>query len=138
MCVKLKGSKMTPGQVHAFLTRLGKASGTWGFQNGSRYNVRSESIPTIWRKISTNRGILSVDSFWEKDKQFVREDGKPFNIGILHNDNCEFAVITVPAEGIVKPYHHRMPLLIDDNLANDFLTTGIMTQLSPEKINFAA
>lgn len=68
MCVKLKGSKMTPGQVHAFLTKLGKAAGTWGFRNGAQYNVRSESMPTIWRKIEGNRGILSVDSFWKLEK----------------------------------------------------------------------
>lgn len=138
MCVKLKGSKMSPGQVHAFLTRLGKASGTWGFRNGSQYNVRSESISTIWRKISTNRGILSVESFWEKDKQFIHKDGKLFNIGVLYNDQAEFSVITVPAQGIVQAHHHRMPLLVDDNAVADFLAGQSLMALSPENLKFAA
>lgn len=130
MCVKLKGSKMSPGQIHAFLTRLGKASGIWGFNDGSQYNVRSESIPTVWKKISTNRGVLSVDSFWEKDARFVRDDQSNLYIGVLYNNVPEFAVITAPAQGIVVPFHHRMPLLIEDKSVEDFLNNRPYTTLN--------
>lgn len=138
MCVKLKGSKMSPGQVHAFLTRLGKASGTWGLRSGAHYNIRSESMNKVWREISMNRGILSVDSFWEKDKQFVHKDGLLLNIGILYNNESEFAVLTSSAEGIVKPYHHRMPLLVEADYIEDFLNSTMIIELPPENLKLVA
>ena len=119
MCVKLKGNKMTLGVITAFLTRLGKASGTWGINNGHNYNARFESLSVIWKDY--NRGILKVDSFWEKSKEFVRGDQKLFSIGLIYNKVPEFAVITNPATGIVKSVHHRMPLLIADGYENAFL-----------------
>jgi putative SOS response-associated peptidase YedK len=121
MCVKLKGNKMTPGQVQAFLTKLGKASGVWGFGNGKQANVRMESLSTIWRKIQMNRGILSVESFWERDKEFVRKDGKLFQLAVIFNPEYEFAVMTVPALGIVRDFHHRMPGCLVDDQAENFI-----------------
>jgi putative SOS response-associated peptidase YedK len=121
MCVKLKGNKMTPGQVQAFLTKLGKASGVWGFDNGRQANVRIESLDTVWRGIKMNRGILSVESFWEKDKEFVRSDGKLFMLGVIFDEQYDFAVITVPANELVKPVHHRMPACLVDDRAEDFI-----------------
>jgi putative SOS response-associated peptidase YedK len=133
MCVKLRGSGMTPGQIMAFMTKLGKASGIWGFENGSRFNARYESLNDIWNKIQMNRGILTVDSFWEKGKQFVRQDGKLFNIGVIYNPKMEFAVITNPANYIVKPYHDRMPLIISDDSTKKFLELREFTILPEEK-----
>lgn len=130
MCVRLKGSRMKPGQVHAFLTSRGTGAGIWGFNDGAQYNVRSESIPSIWRKIEGNRGILYVDSFWEADKEFARKDGKDLAIGVLYNQNAEFAVITVPAKGIVLPHHKRMPLLLDDEALNSFLEKGLLSEMN--------
>lgn len=121
MCVKLKGGKITPGEILAFFTKLGKASGVWGFNNGSQYNVRLDSLPTVWKKWQYNRGVLKVDTFWEKDAQFARKDGDLFRIGVLYNDNAEFAVITIDANQVVKPFHHRMPLILTEQGAEDFL-----------------
>lgn len=121
MCVKLKGNKMTPGQIQAFLTRLGKASGVWGFRNGQQANVRMESLTTVWKGIQMNRGILSVESFWERDKEFVHKDGKLFQLAVIHNPEYEFAVMTVPALGIVRDFHHRMPACLVDDHAENFL-----------------
>lgn len=138
MCVKLKGGKITPGEVLAFFTKLGKASGVWGFNNGSQYNVRLDSLPTVWKKWQYNRGVLSVDSFWEKDKQFVRDDNGLFKIGVLYNDNAEFAVITTDANQIVKPYHHRMPLILTDKGAEDFLDNKEPIVLSFDHVKMVA
>lgn len=121
MCVKLRGSGMTPGQIMAFMTGAGKASGIWGFSYGKQANVRGESLRTVWKEWKDNTGILLADSFWEKDKQFVRPDSKPFNIAVIYNDHSEFAVITTPAIGLVKKYHGRMPLIIRDDHADNFL-----------------
>ena len=142
MCVKLKGNKMTPGQVHAFLTKLGKASGVWGFRDGQQANVRLESLTTVWRGIQMNRGILSVESFWEKDKEFVRKDGKLFKLAVIYNPQMEFSVMTVPGNELVKQFHHRMPGCLVDDRAEDFLEGGLPILLhtnefmlnSPEKV----
>lgn len=121
MCIKLKGSGMTPGQVMAFMTKLGKATGFWGFNQGTQANARKESLTTVWKNLKNNTGILVTDSFWEKDTQFVRSDGKPFNIAVIYNDRSEFAVVTTPALGIVKNYHGRMPLIIGNDQTDKFL-----------------
>lgn len=115
---------MTPGQVMAFMTKLGKASGIWGFNNGSQYNARVESLDTTWKTLNHNRGILAVDSFWEKGKQFVRPDGKLFKIGVIYNPKAEFAVVTAPANEVVIPYHGRMPLILADNEVDYWLQTS--------------
>jgi putative SOS response-associated peptidase YedK len=127
MCVKLRGSKMTPGQIAAFLTKVGKVSGVWGFQDGRQYNARWESLFTIWKKMEW--GILEADCFWEKSKRIVRVDRQPFQLGVIYNPQMEFSVITVPAQGVVKPIHHRMPLCVAD--ANLFFK-GLVTTISPD------
>jgi putative SOS response-associated peptidase YedK len=124
MCVKLKGNKMSPGQIHAFMTKLGMASGTWGFNNGSQYNVRMESLGSVWRKLQFSRGVLIVDSFWEKDRQFVHCNGLMLKIGVLYNDRAEFSIITMDANEVVKPFHHRMPLVMTDESVQVFLDNG--------------
>jgi putative SOS response-associated peptidase YedK len=117
MCVKLKGSGMSPGQIMAFMTKLGKAGGIWGITNGAQPNARVESLKTSWKAIQHNRGILSVDSFWERGKEFVSNDKKNFNVCVIYNAYMEFAVITAPANAVVKQYHDRMPLILDDDQA---------------------
>jgi putative SOS response-associated peptidase YedK len=138
MCVKLKGSELTPGQVFAFLTMLGKASASWGFRNGKQYNVRMDSIPTVWKKYQYNRGVLSVDSFWEKEKQFVSQSGNLLKLAVLYNEDNEFAVITTDATPIVKPYHHRMPFLLTDKGAEDFLNNQDPIELGFDQIKLVA
>lgn len=122
---------MSPGQIEAFLTKLGKASGTWGFENGSRYNVRVESLGTVWRNLQFQRGILTVDSFWEKEKQFAESNGQMLKIGVIYNDRAEFSVITRPADDVVSPYHHRMPLILDEHSCEEFLADK-----APENLSF--
>jgi putative SOS response-associated peptidase YedK len=105
----------------AFMTKLGKAGGSWGISNGTQVNARMESLETSWKGIQQNRGILSVDSFWEKGKEFVHVDKKDFNVCLIYNAYMEFAVITAPANGLVKQYHDRMPLILSDEQATKWL-----------------
>lgn len=112
---------MSPGQIMAFMTKRGKAGGSWGITNGAQPNARVESLKTSWKGIQHNRGILSVDSFWERGKEFVSKDNKNFNVCVIYNAYMEFAVITAPANGLVKQYHDRMPLLLNDDQAAKWL-----------------
>lgn len=137
MCTKLRGMRVTPGDIIAFFIKSGKASGTWGFNNGSQYNVRLDSVPTIWKKIQYNRGILKADSFWEKDKQFVSTTGQLLNIAVLYN-GTEFAVVTTEANPIVKPFHHRMPLILTEHGAEEFLDNKDPRELDFNQIKLVA
>ena len=121
MCVKLKSSGMKPGQINMFTTSKGNGFGQWGFQNGKQYNVRLESLPTIWNKPEYKRSIISVDSFWEKNKQFEYVGKRDLHIGVIYNPEAEWAVITCPANEIVAPFHHRMPLVLDYDNVLDFM-----------------
>lgn len=112
---------MSPGQIMAFMTKLGKASGIWGINDGARYNARVENLEETWKGIQQNRAILSVDSFWEKGKEFIHVDKKEFNVCVIYNAYAEFAVITAPANGLVKPYHDRMPFILDAHDAAKWL-----------------
>lgn len=121
MCVKLKSSGLKPGQINMFLTSAGKGFGVWGFEKGKQYNARQESLPTIWNKPQYKRGIITVDSFWEKGKEFKHVGNKDIYLGIIYNPEAEFAVITCPANELVLPFHHRMPLILDYDNVLDFM-----------------
>lgn len=138
MCVKLRGSKMTPGQISAFMTRKGNVRGVWGFGKGSQYNARMESMSTVWKRLEGNRGVLTVDSFWESGKEFVRKDGGDFMIGVLYNQDMEFAVITAPANDVVKPCHARMPLILDNSSVQDFLDGKEPVILNQDEVELRA
>jgi putative SOS response-associated peptidase YedK len=117
MCIKLKSSgDLEPGKIFPFHTNQGMGSGLWGLFKGTRYNARFESLSSTWRDIEGNRAIVEVDSFWEKEAQIAREDSKLLHLAIVYNDLAEFAVITRPANDIVSPYHHRMPLVLDTKM----------------------
>lgn len=120
MCSRL-GAGFTPGKGMLFLTRKGVGSGSWGFRNGIQYNARFEGLATTWRSLNQNRGIIEMPSFWERSTQFARNDNSIMKLGIIYNKDAEFAVITVPANEVVKPFHHRMPLVLADEDVDKFL-----------------
>lgn len=121
MCSNLGSMKIKPTTKLGFIKRNGSSSGTWGFRNGHIYNVRCESLRSVWKDIRNNRGIIYMDSFWENGKQFVRKDGKPFIMAVIYNDQEEIAVITMPANTLVEEYHHRMPMIIEDSQLETWL-----------------
>lgn len=138
MCVKLKSSGLKPGEIHMFLTSLGKGFGTWGFKGGQQYNVRLESIPNIWNDPKYKRGIITVDSFWESNKQFVHRDKKDIHIGILYNPEAEFSIITTEANELVRSYHGRMPLVLDFDNVLDFMDNKSAIIMSTNEMKLVA
>lgn len=127
MCGKLKSSKTKPGFTFSYHTSKGMKNGVWGFNKGEQYNARYERLNGIWREYE--KGILNVTSFWEGDMEFKRLKNQVFSLGIIYNNHDEFAVLTCPANEIVKPHHHRMPLVIADDALNEWLQSGTIKQL---------
>lgn len=111
---------MKPGDIFAIFSSTGMLSGIWGINKGRQYNARYESLPTIWK--DHKRGFVLANSFWEGKEEFVRINKEPFKIGVIYNDEPEFAVVTYQANEIVKPWHHRMPLILTDQGVHEFLS----------------
>jgi putative SOS response-associated peptidase YedK len=111
MCGKVekKSRKISPGSSIFFTTEEHTIMGTWGVNNGSLYNARSEKRETTWKKF--NKCIVEVDAFYEGGKKFTSSSGK-FYLAGLYNAKEEVVLLTQPANDAVKPYHHRMPVII--------------------------
>lgn len=118
---------MGPGSTFGFRALGGVSAAKWGLFNGQQYNARSERLDTLYKDYK--KGIIYVDSFWEGGKEFTRTNGQDFRIGIVFTLDLEFAVLTCPANEIVKPFHHRMPLILADNGAKPWLEQGPLLQL---------
>lgn len=130
MCANIKSAKVAPGQALSYLTRSGRTNGIWGFRHGEQYNARQESLSTIWKVLQMNRGVITVDSFWEKGKEFIRKDGNAIHLAVIFNGKQEFAIITMPAGSEVAPYHHRMPVQINDADIQDWLSGKSMVTIN--------
>ena len=122
---------MRPGSLFGFQTTGGIISGKWGLFGGQQYNARSERLNEIWKDYQ--KGILYADSFWEGGKEFKRTNGENFSIGIIFNPKREFAVLTCPANELVRPVHNRMPLIIANNAIRDWLEQGKIKKLEDLK-----
>lgn len=123
MCVKLRSNKMKPGDFFGFYTPGGRGGARWGMLDGTLYNARSEKLETLWSEYK--RGVIFAESFWEADQEFHRVGDKDFTIGIIISPDMKFAVVTAPANHIVSPYHHRMPLILRDDLADKWINKEI-------------
>lgn len=132
MCGRVRKSKMKPGASFSFITSLGVTKGTWGFNNGEGYNARSERLDTIWKKYK--KGILTVDAFWEGGVEFIRSKNNVFSLGIVYNPKNEFAIVTCPANTLVEPYHHRMPVMLADQSIDKWLEQGVIEHMDDSEI----
>jgi putative SOS response-associated peptidase YedK len=130
MCGRINIDKKIyyPGQRFYYNTHKGVVVGTWGI--GQAYNARIENIATTWNKIQDNRGLLSVNGFYEKE-EFVQPfyechklSSNKLLLATLYDDDNNFVIITRPAQSSMMKIHHRMPLLIDDG--DKWLEHGIM------------
>lgn len=119
MCGKLRIQKsiLRPGMVARFITLAGQKIGRWGFSGGMTYNVRSEKLETYWLPLLQNRGVIEVDSFFDKGIEFNKRGSPVVRIPILYDNNQDFSVITKDAVGDVKTVHPRMPVVIEDTEA---------------------
>lgn len=68
-----------------------------------------------------------MDSFWEGKGEFIPVNLKEFKIGVILNKNNEFAILTENANDIVKPFHHRMPVLLSEEGEERFLSGEFST-----------
>lgn len=132
MCGHLRTSKMKPGAGFSFITPSGVTQGTWGFNKGERYNARSERLEDIWKKYK--KGVLPVSTFWEGGMEFKRSKDHVFSLGVIYNPKNEFAIITCPANALVEPYHHRMPVMLADNSFDQWMEQGIILPMDSTEL----
>jgi len=107
---------------------------SWGQDLKEGYkmiNARAETVaekPSFRQAFSRGRCLVIADGFYEwknvggkKTPVYVRlKSGKPFGMAGLYNlwtspegeQVCTSAIITTEANGIVRPVHDRMPVII--------------------------
>lgn len=132
MCGHLRTSKMKPGAEFSFITPSGVTKGIWGFNKGEQYNARSERLDSIWKKY--NKGILNISSYWEGGMEFKRSKDHVFSLGIIYNPKNEFAIVTCPANILVEPYHHRMPVMLAYESLDQWFEQGIITPMDNSQL----
>lgn len=125
MCTKLKVATMyiTPGMVIQYKTLSAIKQGRFGLTGGQFPNVREDRLGTIWAGYFGNRAVIEVEGFREKGIGFGK-DNKPTKIACLFDNVGDVAVITTDAVGEVSKIHHRMPCIIEDEMA--WLKEGIL------------
>jgi putative SOS response-associated peptidase YedK len=91
---------------------------SWGmdFPKGLVKHARFENLYTTWKFNSNNRLILEVDSFWEGGKEFYSKQNSqsPIRLGTIYNNSGEFVILTTASYGIIKQYHDRMPIIVNN------------------------
>ena len=96
----------------------------WGVEmfKSPLINIRSEKLYSSWSSISENRCIVPVSGFyeWRGKKPYYFHTETPFYLGGLFESNS-FGVLTKESSGIMSKFHHRMPLLIDNESVNAWL-----------------
>ncbi|MCD7892088.1 MAG: SOS response-associated peptidase [Erysipelotrichaceae bacterium] len=103
----------------------------WGYSiyNKKVINARSETIRE--RKLFQNdiiyrRCLIPAQGFYEKDKDkhtfaFESKSHQTILLAGIYNINNEVSIITTKANEVMKPIHHRMPLMIEEASMNQWL-----------------
>lgn len=96
----------------------------WGIDGRSRtghFNLREETVASNPRYREMPPVVIPVSHFYEwsgrQPMKIAREDGRPLLIaGLRGSWEGERAVtmITTAATGVIVPFHHRMPLLLEE------------------------
>lgn len=137
MCSRIGNKKFSPREIFGLRMRGGKAASTWGFYNGDQYNARSEKLYTSYKKFTDNKGILTIESFWESGREFVHHEGSKLYLATITNNENEFAILTMDAIPQVKKFHPRMPVVLNPNMLEAFLESDIPVKdvvINPELI----
>lgn len=115
--------------------RAGQLYGTqmkFGFESASMkkrlINVRSETVlekPMFSRAIRYQRCIVPCSRFYEWDAQkqmidFYGSDPAPLYMAGIYMEG-QFMILTTQANETVAPYHHRMPLIFDEQQARQWV-----------------
>lgn len=141
MCSNLKLSKtknIVAGDIAIYraytheLTTTPK-SGVFGFNKGIVTNVRFETHDSKWREYAFNRGYIEIMGFHEKGYDFYAKDQRSLFVPLLYNDRDEFSILTEDSEGPVAFIHHRMPIILRDNMiaCDKWLKEGKILHLDP-------
>lgn len=113
------------------------------------YNARMEtaaSKPTFRRSWARRRCVVPVDAFHEWHRRgdgrcyrVSRVDGRGFGLAGLWDDwrgpdgrrFFLFTLLTAPANALVAPVHHRMPMVLDAELEDWWLRPGPLAGAGP-------
>jgi putative SOS response-associated peptidase YedK len=108
-------------------------------------NARAETLgqkPAFRQALKARRCIVPISGFYEwrreargKQPYFIGgADGKPLSLAGLWEDwngLLTFAIVTVPANGMLAPIHDRMPAILALDEALAWLKTGDTALLKP-------
>lgn len=121
MCGRIRavGRLVSPGSIMQFNSLTGSVIGKWGIGSSNIYNARFDKLPTTWR--GTERGVLTIDGFYEKKVFFERGEGKKLDVAVIFNRQLDFAIVTTEASSQISAWHHRMPLVLPEQGAKDWL-----------------
>jgi putative SOS response-associated peptidase YedK len=122
----------------------------WGIDGHTRtghFNLREETVAENPRYQNLAPVIIPVSHFYEwtgrQPMKIARADGRPLLIAGLKGsweDQPAVTMITTEATGVIVPFHHRMPVLLEDGelvatpvsrLVNDVRNDGPELLLPP-------
>lgn len=113
MCGRIILNKriITPGQTIPVFVDKVKMFKTFGIWNGSSYsyNARSETWHQKWGSCDWNLCKVPVEGFVEGSKTFY---GDFLLSGLYKGENV--ILLTQEANEIIKPWHHRMPIILNE------------------------
>lgn len=118
MCTKLKVAAMyvTPGMVLQYRTLSAIKQGRFGIGGGAIPNARQDKLSSTWSRLFKNRAIIEVEGFNERGTIFGKAD-KPTKLACIFDELGDLAIITTNSIPVVARLHHRMPCIIEDEVA---------------------
>ena len=124
----------------------------WGYTGaGSRLliNARAETAadkPTFASDLALRRCVVPTTGFyeWSHDAQkqkyhFTKQDSPLLYLGGIWRpteDGGQFAILTTTANDSMRPYHHRMPVLLPREAVRPYLASAQFAQKMLSEIPF--
>ncbi|MCD7809071.1 MAG: SOS response-associated peptidase [Erysipelotrichaceae bacterium] len=103
----------------------------WGYSiyNKKVINTRSETVKEtdlFCKDIIYRRCLIPAQGFYEKDEDkhtfaFESTSHNTILLAGIYNINNEVSIMTTKANDVMKPIHHRMPLMIDETYMDQWL-----------------
>jgi putative SOS response-associated peptidase YedK len=104
------------------------------FPDKLTYNARSEGFNTTWAYLSNNRAIIEVESFMEGTALFEDILGSKLKLACIYSPQNKVAILTMPSNDKVIAYHHRMPVIVNNN--EDYYLTSKVINFNKFKYNY--
>jgi putative SOS response-associated peptidase YedK len=98
---------VAPTQKLPIITEMGVEIMNWGMKLGpyKPINLRLETLKNYPKCLVITDGFYE----WKNKRPYYFSTGKLFTFAGVYNDG--FAIVTKEAEGVVKKYHSRMPVI---------------------------